>query len=77
MVIRPQYRRVESFSDGLAIAYKEHRPFYIDRTGSIRISGPYREATAFVHGLAAVLLTENDVAYIDRNGKEVFRYRRQ
>jgi hypothetical protein len=39
--------------------------------------GPFREATPFVHGLAAVPLTEKLVAYVDRNGKTIFEYFRQ
>jgi len=35
------------------------------------------EATPFVHGLAAVLLTEHDVAYINHAGAVRFRYRRK
>jgi hypothetical protein len=48
-----------------------------DRSGRTKIAGPFREATPFVHGLAAVLLTDKHVAYIDRTGKTVFDYFRR
>jgi hypothetical protein len=72
--IRPQFEEVEAFSDSLAIAYKGGRPFYIDRRGQTTINGPFREATPFVHGLAAVLLTDEHVAYINKSGVTVFDY---
>jgi hypothetical protein len=77
LTIPAEFKEVDAFSDSLAIVYKGGRPFYIDRKGLTRIAGPFREATPFVHGLAAVLLTEKLVAYIDRNGKTIFKYFRQ
>ena len=70
----PQFEEVEPFSDSLAIAYKGGRPFCIGRQGQTTISGAFREATPFVHGLAAVLLTDEHVVYIDKSGATVFDY---
>ena len=60
-----------------AVAYRNKQAVYVDRIGRTQIRGPFLEATAFVHGLAAVLLTEKQAAYIDRNGKRVFAYVRR
>jgi hypothetical protein len=73
VTISPRYEQVEPFSDSLTIAYDRQKPFYIDRTGA-KIAGPFMEATPFVHGLAAVLLAEKHVVYIDHSGKTVFEY---
>ena len=62
------------FSGGYATAGPERRLVYMDRTGRSML-GPFLEATPFVHGLAAVRRRENEVEYIDANGRTVFRYR--
>ena len=77
LTIPPRFEGVEAFSDSLAIAYVHGRSSYIDRNGRTKIAGPFREATPFVHGLAAVLLSEKHVAYIDHTGKTVFEYFRR
>lgn len=77
VTIPARFEQVESFSDSLAIAYRAGRSLYIDRNGRTQIAGPFRESTSFVHGLAAVLLAEKHVAYIDQSGKIVFDYFRR
>ena len=77
LTIPARFQGVEAFSDSLGIAYVGGKPFYIDRNGRTKIAGPFREATPFVHGLAAVLLSEKHVAYIDHTGKTVFDYFRR
>ncbi|MGD1091747.1 MAG: WG repeat-containing protein [Bryobacteraceae bacterium] len=77
LIISPRFEAVEGFSESLAIAHQHQRSFYIDRTGHTRIKGPFREATPFVHGLAAVLLSQTHVAYINPAGKTVFDYDRR
>jgi hypothetical protein len=76
-MIPPRFEGVEAFSDSLAIVYVRRRSSYIDRSGRTKIAGPFREATPFVHGLAAVLLNDKHVAYIDHTGKTVFDYFRR
>jgi len=66
--IPPRFERVEAFSDSLAIAYVRGQSFYIERNGWTKIAGQFRQATPFVHGLAAVLLSDKHVAYIDHTG---------
>lgn len=77
VAIPARFESVDSFSDSLAIAYRDSRPFFIDREGRTALAGSYQEATPFVHGLAAVLLARNRVAYINRSGKTVFQYVRR
>ena len=78
VVIPPRFDQVEDFSDSLAIAYEKERPSYIDSKGNVAIAGPFLEATPFVHGLAAVRRAgENQVEYINRAGKTVFKYTRR
>lgn len=77
VAIRARFEAVDSFSESLAIAYQGGNPFFIDRKGRIALPGPYLEATPFVHGLAAVLISKNRVAYINHSGKTVFQYFRR
>jgi hypothetical protein len=77
LTITSRFEDVESFSDSVAIAYSGERSFYIDRGGRTKIAGPFLEATPFVHGLAAVLLSEKHVGYINQTGKIVFEYFRR
>jgi hypothetical protein len=59
------------------VAYQDKHPFFIDRQGKTRLAGKFAEVTPFVHGLAAVLLSEHHVAYIDKSGATVFQYDRK
>ena len=77
MAIPPAFPNVDSFSDSRALAYTNEGAFYIDRQGKTVIAGPFKEATPFVNGLAAVLLSDTRVAYIDHSGKTVFQYSRR
>lgn len=74
IAIPPRFDAVEPFSESLALVYSGTRPLYIDREGRRKITGSFREATSFVHGLAAVLLSGERVAYINKAGSEVFVY---
>ena len=76
IVIRPQFEKVIGFSDSFAIVYSGGTPSYIDRQGHKKIDKSFKEVTPFVHGLAAVLLDDRHVAYINKSGKHVFDYYR-
>jgi hypothetical protein len=76
IVIRPQFENVIGFSDSFAIVYSGGTPSYIDRQGHKKIGKSFKEVTPFVHGLAAVLLDDRHVAYINKSGKHVFDYYR-
>ncbi|HXR26005.1 MAG TPA: WG repeat-containing protein, partial [Candidatus Binataceae bacterium] len=77
LTIPAQFEEVDAFSDSLAVAYSGGKAFYVDRNGLTKIAGPFAEATPFVHGLAAVLLAEKHVAYMNHDGKIVFDYFRR
>jgi hypothetical protein len=77
VTIPAKFEKVEPFSDSLAIAYENDRPFYIDRQGQPKIVGRFLQATPFVRGLAAVLLDEQHVVWINRTGAAVFEYSRK
>lgn len=74
ITIPPTLDAVEPFSDSMALAYSKQGAFYIDTQGRVAIPGPFTEATPFVNGLAAVLVSDNQVAYINYSGKTVFQY---
>jgi len=74
ITIQPSFKEIEPFSDSMALIYQQAGASYIDRSGRIQIRGPFRQATSFVNGLAAVLVGEGHVAYIDYSGKTVFEY---
>lgn len=76
MVIRPRFENVIAFSDSFAVVYTGGAPFYIDRQGRTKIGKRFKEVTPFVHGLAAVLLDDTHVAYINKAGNAVFDYYR-
>jgi hypothetical protein len=63
------------FSEGRAVVGGVGQLSYIDKRGRVALAGPYLEATAFVQGLAAVRVSEEEVAYITPAGRVVFRYR--
>ncbi len=77
IAIPPTFQDVDPFSDSRALAHHGKGAFYIDRHGKTVIPGPFKEATPFVNGLAAVLLSDTQVAYIDHAGKTVFQYSRR
>ena len=64
---------------------QESGDWYIDHSGRQAIAGKFAVASPFFKGLAHVKLRsrehksiyEGTFAYIDRNGKRVFTYRRQ
>jgi hypothetical protein len=90
IVIPPQFAAAESFSEGLAmIAPNIEGPYsFIDKKGERAFDGKFVVASSFAKGLAHVKLFSPDAdennrfnpygpyAYIDRTGREVFRYTR-
>lgn len=90
-VVPPRYKYAEDFSEGLAAVGVLHSEepagvYYIDRSGRVRIPGPFHVAGRFFKGLAHVELKpstrEGDgespltrrFAYINAAGKTVFAY---
>ena len=70
-VINPRFNWAERFSDGMALTSMG----YINRSG--RVVAIEKNGTAFVQGLAHVSLSDDQMGYIDHEGKVVFRYRPQ
>jgi hypothetical protein len=83
LVIPPWFQYADDFSDGLAaVGNEEEGYWYIDKTGQETIGGRFAAASPFFKGLAHVQLLDeeegptNTFAYIDRSGRQVFRYQR-
>ena len=73
-LVEPHYDFAEPFSDSLAVVVEDGEIAYIDPSGTVALTGPFLQATSFVHGLAAVALSETRVAYINKLGGIVFEY---
>jgi hypothetical protein len=67
-VILPRFDRADDFSDGLALTSEG----YIDKNGT-GVASP-KGGSAFVLGLAHVILGEQEFGYIDHSGHVIFRY---
>ena len=83
LVIPPWFQYADDFSDGrAAVGNEEEGYWYIDKTGQEAIGGRFAAASPFFKGLAHVQLLDeeegptNTFAYIDRSGRQVFRYQR-
>lgn len=67
-VLKPQFRRVLPFSEGLAAADISSRWGYIDNTGKFVIERQYEEVQSFAKGIAPVKLFGGKWQLIDKNG---------
>lgn len=83
-VIQPQFSQARSFSEGLAAVQVAHTAGdvtaklwgYIDAKGKMAITPKYNSAGEFSEGLASTAIwsqTSNQVGYIDRDGKMLFK----
>jgi len=79
LAIRPQFTYAEDFSEGLAVVSEnpDVEYWYIDKSGLPATGKKYALASHFFGDLAHVKLLElpNTYAYVNKPGKEVFRYR--
>jgi len=86
-VVTPHFKYAEDFAEGRAVVSDQESGFwYIDHNGRQVIEGKFSLASPFFKGLAHVKLRsqrdkdesiyEGTFAYIDRNGRRVFCYRR-
>jgi hypothetical protein len=84
-IIRPEFKRAESFAEGRAVVGDTDSGYwYIDHNGTQAISGKFALASPFFKGLAHVKvrssaagnenITTETFAYIDRDGRIVFKY---
>jgi len=74
VIIQPQFKNAQDFSDGLALVLTEQQVWgYIDKTGQMVIKGASPLRNQFSEGLAAFevynSLGGNKWGYIDKKGK--------
>ena len=72
----PEYRHIDHFCEGLAIALRHDGMFgFIDTDGAVRIPFEYSDGTtSFSEGLAGVINDEGKLGFIDRDGKCVIPF---
>ncbi len=86
-LIAPRFTSADDFAEGRAVVGdQESGDWFIDHSGRQAIAGKFAVASSFFKGLAHVKLRsreqkeesiyEGTFAYIDRNGKRIFTYRR-
>src|SRR5579885_1061207 len=72
VVIKPQFKAAEQFSDGLGLIWTNHGNAYVDRAGKVVIGAPALSEGWFNEGLAAINIGDQH-GYIDKMGKVVLR----
>ncbi|NME68576.1 WG repeat-containing protein [Flammeovirga aprica] len=76
VIIKPSFKKILPFSDGIAVAQKEGKSAkdrkygFIDKKGKWIIPATYNNAQSFADGLAAVCM-KNKWGYIDQNNKVI------
>jgi len=68
------YDYMETFSEGMALVYKDCQWGFIDKTGKLVVGLQYDSANSFHNGYASVAKYENEemkVGFIDKTGKVV------
>lgn len=71
VVVEPQYKSMNPFSEGLAAVTKDGKRGYIDSQGNVVIPFLYLVASDFKDGLAMVKL-EDGISFIDKSGQMLF-----
>jgi hypothetical protein len=73
VVLKPQYEKLDDYSEGLIAAFKDDRWGFIDTEGKVLIPFQFADADEFREGTAQVTITEEDEegVLIDRTGKVV------
>lgn len=76
-VVEPQYELVGDFHEGMAAVGTGEYPYtkwgFIDKTGKMVIEPQYMGVNRFYDGVAVVWYAEDDMAYIDKTGKVLWR----
>jgi hypothetical protein len=71
-VIKPQFRRAESFSEGLAAVMNDQKKWgFINRSGEYVVAPQYDYTTEFSEGLAGVGRNPSVGGYVDQKGNVV------
>lgn len=71
-VIKPTYKEVGFFNNGMASFARDNKFGYIDQTGKVVIPPVYEQAIGFFENGFATLKNGNENIFIDRNGKPHF-----
>jgi hypothetical protein len=69
------FENAGEFHEGLAVLYRNQRSYYIDKAGRHAVPGEYPYAGRFFHGRANVQLRDGGLAYIDRTGRIVYKWK--
>lgn len=76
-VVEPQYGYAGDFHEGMAAVgtgeYPNRKWGFIDKTGKMVIEPQYIGANRFTDGVAVVWYADDDMAYIDKTGKVLWR----
>jgi hypothetical protein len=72
--LEKDYDAVFSFSEGLAVAIRNEKAGFIDKTGKEVIPCIYDRAGNFSEGLAAVRKKDGKVGYVDKTGKVIIPF---
>lgn len=73
-VVQPQYKRLTSFSNGIAAFFNdENKGGYVNYKGEVIITPQYVALTKFSEGIAFVKLTDNTIIAIDTKGNILFQ----
>ena len=73
MVIKPQFARMTTFHEGLAVVSLNDKTFgYADTKGELVILADYPKATIFSDGVAFVLSKEKVITAINKKGEVLF-----
>lgn len=71
-MVAPQYLEAYSYSEGLAVVYKDGKYGYIDKSGKEVIKPKYDDVYDFSEGLA-VVANKGKFGLIDKSGKEIVK----
>lgn len=72
VVVKPKYRVVYDFSEGLAVVFDQSRWGALDRAGNLVVKNKYLKMGNFVEGKAWVHLPRGKKGYINKKGELLF-----
>ena len=75
VIIAGPFESADEFHEGVAVVYGNQSAWYIDRTGQRAVPGVYAHAGRFFHGRANVQFIDGTLAYIDRAGRVLYRWK--
>ena len=75
VIIAGPFESADEFHEGVAVVYGNQSAWYIDRTGQRAVPSVYAHAGRFFHGRANVQFIDGTLAYIDRAGRVLSRWK--